>query len=217
MGRYRPTRRESLRLLLFGGLALMSRRNTAWFGFVAAPTLAASLRCWAVHRGATREGRVGRRGVNRALAVLVGLSALLSLPWFRPYLPLPEWRRAYVSPETSVEAVAFLRSLPQPRHVFHDQGYGSYMIWASPEVPVFIDTRIELYPPEQWSDYIALSQARYDWQAILDRYGIDTLLLQREAQQPLIEAATASPDWQRCYEDEQAMIFQRRGDHDPHR
>ncbi|MDH7485251.1 MAG: hypothetical protein QHJ81_03125 [Anaerolineae bacterium] len=209
VSRYRPTRGESLRLLLFGGLALMSRRNTAWFGLVAAPTLAASLHCWAVHRGVPGKERVGHPGLNRTLAVLVGLATLLSLPWFRPYLPLPEWRRAYVSPETPVEAVAFLRSLPQPRRVFHDQGYGSYMIWASPEIPVFIDTRIELYPPAQWDDYIALSQARYDWLAILDRYGIDTLLLQRESQQPLIEAATASPDWERCYEDEQTVIFQR--------
>lgn len=209
VSRYRPTRHESLRLLLFGGLALMSRRNATWFGFVAAPTLAASLHCWAVQRGVPGKERLGNPGLNRVLAVLVGLATLLSLPWFRPYLPLPEWRRAYVSPETPVEAVAFLRSLPQPRRVFHDQGYGSYMIWASPEIPVFIDTRIELYPPAQWDDYIALSQARYDWSAILERYRIDTLLLQRESQQPLIEAATASPDWERYYEDEQAMIFQR--------
>jgi len=211
VGGYRPTLHESVGLLLFGLLALMARRNVAWFGFVAAPTMAASLRCWASRRGAARGVRKGRPGVNRALAALVGLLALLSLPWFRPYLPVPAWRRAYVSPETAVAAVAFLRDLPQPLRVFHEQGYGSYMIWASPEVPVFIDTRVELYPLAQWDDYFALSQARYDWEAILERYGVDTLLLHRELQEPLIEAATADPDWEYCYQDEQAMIFQRTG------
>jgi len=208
-GRRRPTLYESICLLLFGGLAVMARRNTAWFGFVAAPTMAASLRSWADGRGSTGRGDMGSPALNGALATLVGLLVLLSLPWFRPHLPLPQWRRVYLSPETPVQAVAFLRSLPQPRRVFHEQGYGSYMIWASPEVPVFIDSRIELYPPTQWDDYFALSRARYDWEAILERYGIDTLLLQREAQQPLIEAASAAPGWERCYEDEQAVIFQR--------
>jgi len=78
-------------------------------------------------------------------------------------------------------------------------------------VPVFIDPRIELCPLAQWDDYFALSQARYDWEAILERYGVDTLLLHRELQEPLIEAATADPDWEYCYQDEQAMIFQRTG------
>jgi len=211
VSRHRPSLHESIPLLLFGGLALMAARNTAWFGFVAAPTMAASLRYWASDGRVGTDTCVGRPRISRALAMLVALLALLSLPWFRPHLPLPPERRAYVSPETPVRAVAFLRDLPQPLRAFHEMGYGSYMMWASPEVPVFIDTRIELYPAAQWTDYIALSQARYDWEAILERYGIDTLLLQREAQEPLIEAATLSPGWKVCYEDGQSVIFQRRG------
>jgi hypothetical protein len=74
---------------------------------------------------------------------------------------------------------------------------------------VFLDTRIELYPEEQWMDYLALNRARYDWQALLDRYGIDTLLLRREGQQMLIEAGTAALGWERRYEDDQAVILQR--------
>lgn len=211
VSRYRPTPRESVRLLLFGGLALMALRNTSWFGFVAAPTMAASLRCWAAHRGVTQGTAAGRPRINRAFAVGVGLLALFSLPWFRPYVPLAQWRRVYVHPETPVQAVAFLRDLGLPGRVFHSESYGSYMIWASPEVPVFIDTRIELYPPAQWGDYLALSYARYDWEAILEQYEVNTLLLERERQQPLIEAAMQSPAWERCYQDEQAVIFQRRG------
>ena len=212
VSRYRLTLHESVRLLLFGGLALMALRNTAWFGFAAAPTMAASLSRWASSRGEGKSLRAGRPAMNRAVAAAVGLVVLLSLPWFRPHLRLlPQSRRAYVSPETPVQAVAFLRDLPQPRRVFHEEVYGSYMIWASPEVPVFVDTRIELYPATQWGDYLALSVARYDWQAILERYEVDTLLLQRDEQEWLINAAMADPGWERRYEDEQAVIFQRRG------
>jgi hypothetical protein len=69
---------------------------------------------------------------------------------------------------------------------------------------------MELYPLEQWRDVIALDGARYDWQAILDRYEVDTLLLQRDRHQALIDAVAASPGWERSYEDEQAVILVRR-------
>jgi hypothetical protein len=120
---------------------------------------------------------------------------------------LPKGPRGYVSPDTPVRAVAFLRELPSSPRTFHREAYGSYMIWASPEVPVFIDTRFELYPPEQWYDYLAVLSARYDWQQILDRYGVDTLLLERATMGPLIDAAQAAPRWHRAYEDDLAVVF----------
>jgi hypothetical protein len=209
---YRPRPHESVRLLLFGALALVARRNTLWFGFVAAPTMAAAIHHLAVDRGFFQGKRAGRPGLNLAIAALAGLLLFLSLPWFRLYLPLPEWRRTYMHRETPVQAVAFLSDLPGPHRVFHSEAYGSYMIWAAPQVPVFIDTRIELYPAEQWNDYLALLQARYNWEEILESYEVDTLVLDRVSLGALIGAATAAEDWQLIYEDEQAMIFARQGE-----
>ena len=148
--------------------------------------------------------------LNLAVTGAVALLCLLSLPWLRPRLALPEARRSYVSPETPVEAVSFLRRLSEPR-VFHTEGYGSYIMWSAPDVPVFIDTRMELYPESQWRDLIALDGARHDWQAILDRYGADTLLLERGRQDALIDAVAASSTWQLSYQDEQSVILLRKG------
>jgi hypothetical protein len=210
-GRYRPSVHEYARYVLFGGMALLAVRNVSWFGFVAAPSLAAALSRRTANRTAMSTGkRPDRLGVNCALAIILVIIAVLSLPWLRPYSPLPQWQ-AYVSPDTPVKATAFLRSLPLPRRVFHSDAYGSYMIWAAPQIPVFIDTRIDLYPMAQWSDYLALSGARYDWKEILERYRIDTLFLDRETQQPLIDAASRDPRWERRYEDERSVIMIQRG------
>lgn len=207
--RGRPTLYEGLRLLVFGALALLAVRNVIWFGFAAAPTMAASLSRLAAGRRIGQGARAGRKWINVAVGAMIALFVALSLPWFRPWLPLPPDRRGYVSPDTPVESVAFLRGLPQPQRVFHSQSFGSYMIWAIPEVPVFIDTRVELYPPAQWYDYLALNDARFDWETILNRYGVDTLFLQRGEQDALIEAASGAPGWKRGYADEQAVIFLR--------
>ena len=60
--------------------------------------------------------------------------------------------------------------------VFNEIAFGSYMEWACPAVPVFMDTRFELYDEALWRDYIAVSDGRWDWEAILARYGVDTIL-----------------------------------------
>lgn len=214
-GRYRPNAHEYVRYLLFGGLALLAVRNVSWFGFVAAPSLAAALSRWSANRTSRSTAKgADRLAVNRVLALALAAAAVLSLPWFRPLSPLPQWR-PYVSPDTPVRATSYLRTLPGPRRVFHSDAYGSYMIWASPEIPVFTDTRIDLYPPEQWSDYLAVSYARYDWKEILARYRIDTLFLDREVQQSLIAAASADPDWEPRYEDGRSVIMLLRRERDP--
>jgi hypothetical protein len=193
-------------------LAIVARRNTIWFGFVAAPTMATAMHHWASAHGIVESNRAGRPGFNLVLAVLVGLLALLSLPWLRPYLPLPNNRRTYAHLETPVGAVAFLNVLPEIGRVFHSDADGSYMTWASPEVPVFIDTRIDLYPEAQWEDYLALMVARYDWETVLNRYGVTTLLLDRQVFGPLIQAVAAAPTWELVYQDRQAVIFRQRGE-----
>jgi hypothetical protein len=207
--RYRLKVREAVRLLVFGGLGLMAVRNVAWFGFVAAPTLAASLSHSMKGKGRILEGDARRRRANLAVAGLIGLLAVLSLPWFRSYLPVPGATEGYLSSDTPTAAVEFLRGLPQPMRVFHSESYGSYMTWASPEIPVFIDTRVELYPPQQWFDYLALNGARHDWEMLLDKYGVDTMLLQREKQDDLIRAAGESGAWERVYGDRGAVVYVR--------
>ncbi len=208
--RHRLTSFEATRLLLFGGLALMASRDVAWFGFVAAPVAAACLsELGARHvQSRTPAGRARPR-LNQAVLGLAGMLAVLSLPWFRPHLPLPTARQAYLSPETPVRAAQFLRNLSPAPRPFHSETDGSYLIWALPDVPVFADTRIELYPAQQWLDYLAVLQARYNWQAILDRYGVDTLLLERSSAGPLIKAAEASPTWELAYSDGQSLVFRK--------
>jgi len=93
-----------VRYLLFGGLALLAVRNTSWFGFVAAPSLAAALSRWTINRTAASNLKApDRLTVNRVLAAGLTTAAVLSLPWLRPYMPLPGWR-AYVSPDTPVQS-----------------------------------------------------------------------------------------------------------------
>ncbi len=146
--------------------------------------------------------------------MLIGALALLlvlGLPWVKPYLDLPPSVGGLLTEDTPVAAVEHLRADPQrPRHLFHSEGYGSYLIWAAPEQPVFIDTRIELYPYEQWGDYINLGQGN-NVAELLQKYTIDGLLLNKQRQEELIAIMRANSGWTIRYEDAQTTYLLRRG------
>jgi hypothetical protein len=117
-----------------------------------------------------------------------------------------------VSAETPIEATRFLLRESLPGSIFNDQAFGSYLIWAAQPpsgYPVFVDTRIELYPARIWQDYLDISAARCGWEEKLAAYGVNTLMLSPEAQPALIDAARRSASWRIVYEDRSAVILVR--------
>jgi hypothetical protein len=193
-------------LLTFGVLSFYSRRVEPWFGMSFAPAfaLAFARRC---EPDSATAGH-GKPRLNAALVGLVGLLALISLPWWRPYLPLPTTWRSYVAvAETPVQATQELCRLGRGVRLFNDMGYGSYVIWACREVPVFIDTRIELYPAAAWREYFLVSDGQFGWEAVLAKYSINTILANKERQKLLAAAAQASGAWRTIYEDDQTVLL----------
>jgi hypothetical protein len=81
-------------------------------------------------------------------------------------------------------------------------------------MPVFMDTRWELYDEKLWSDYTAVSQGKWDWELILGQYGVDTILVGKAkllGQNDLIDAARASNNWLLLQEDDVAVVFRKKG------
>jgi hypothetical protein len=207
---YARTRPDLTDMLLCGAflwLALGATRNIVWFGFVATPVVAAQAATLLPAPSARRPP--GSQVLNAMLIGLLSLLLLIGLPWVKPML-LPPSFGALLSEDTPVAAVEFMRGEQvRPRHLFHTEGFGSYLMWAAPEQPVFIDTRIELYPYEQWVDYINLGQAN-NVDQLLRKYDIDGLLLNKKRQAALVEVVRVDPAWQIRYEDEQVVYLLKR-------
>jgi hypothetical protein len=207
---YARRRPDFTDLLLAGAflwLALGAVRNIVWFGFVATVLVAVQAATLLPPPAARRPA--GSPALNAMLVGMLGLLLVLGLPWIKPHL-MPPSVGALLDEGTPEQAVAFMRAQPdRPRHLFHSEGYGSYLIWAAPEQKVFIDTRIELYPYEQWRDYIYLGQAA-DMDRLLGKYDIDGLLLNKKSQEGLVKAARADGRWEVRYEDEQTIYLTRK-------
>jgi hypothetical protein len=218
----RPSFFELVTFLVFAGLGLQARRGSVWFGLAMAPVLAghfAALVAKYLEQEAAIPNALDRANgalpphrlmLNYLFAALLLCMALLSLPWFKNLLPLPEARAPLISSETPVEATHSLLASGLPGRLFHDMVFGSYLIWAAqPAYPVFADPRIELYPPEVWADYLDLSAAHGDWEGKLCEYGVNTLMLSPAGQPRLIQAAAQSSHWRLVYQDPHAVILTR--------
>ncbi len=211
-----PSFFQMVTFLVFAALGLKTLRGVIWFGIVLAPVLADHLpnlgeqarRMVKQPFGPQTEGQSVL--LNYVLAGLVLFGAFFSLPWFKGGMSFLGEKAGLLSSETPVEATRYLLREQLPNPLFHDMSFGSYLIWAAqPEYPVFVDPRIDLYPADVWRDYIGLSAARDDWEATLDEYGINTLMLSLDTQWLLVEAARESPHWRLIFADAHTVIFVR--------
>jgi len=210
----RPSFYELCTFLFFATLGLKTSRGIIWFGIAMAPILAVHFRALStlVARPVGKDSitpLVARR-MNALFAALILLLVMVTLPWFKQNLPLPQIKRGLISDETPVEATQFLLENRLPGPVFHHMAYGSYLIWvAQPDYPVFIDPRIELYPYDYWMDYVLINNAVEGWESKLDRYGIQTMILSKLEQHNLVTAGRNSSDWSIRFENDQTAIFVR--------
>lgn len=227
----RPSPAELLTFLFFGALGIKTSRGILWFGLTLAPVLARHLNAigeWVRERGSEWESGRGGEGertpqdmgvaipapqsgmANILNAVLVGLlllGAVFSLPWFKGLWPLAPEKAGLIAAETPVAATeVLLRERPEGP-LFHAMSFGSYLIWAAPEYPTFVDGRIELFTEEVWMDYIRISAAAPGWEAGLEKYGIQTLMLSSSEQAGLAAAVRESREWREIYNDATSALF----------
>ncbi|MFP4438209.1 MAG: hypothetical protein ACLFVO_13245 [Chloroflexaceae bacterium] len=212
--RRRPDLVDMLFAAAFFWLALGAVRNIVWFGMVMTPLLVVLLAARNpvdADTPVTQTRFQGLPAMNWVLIGILSLLLLLGLPWVKPALDLPPELGSLLDQDTPVAATTFMRADAQrPERLFHAMSAGSYLIWAAPEQSVFIDPRIELYPMEQWHDYINLSNGE-NVDALLAKYQIDGLLLDNEQQEALLEHVRADPAWDVRYEDAQSTYLVRRG------
>jgi hypothetical protein len=210
---------EALALLLFGGLALWTSRMIVWFGPVAAYCLtlhAAAL--WQAHRAkkaapaaVEEEPLVPARRSLWTVAAFGLVWIFFALTPFAQRLlhgPDPKFDRA-VSSMTPTGAAEYLRKNPRPGQVFNAGDYGDFLIWTNPGIPVFVAGHVHLIPTDVWRAYNdTISGA--GWESILDRYGVNTIVLDKPTRQSFIDRLHEEPAWESKYEDRNSAVFVRR-------
>jgi hypothetical protein len=177
-------------------------RGVAWWPLGAAFAIAG------VHPGAEAPERptprIGQRinlGIMAAL-VVVGLALL------------PVWRatdRATGAPtgvltDAPSGVTAALRATARPGdRLFNPQPWGSWFEFALPDLPVALDSRIELFDVDTWDDYDDVASGRDGWQAVLERWGVTMVVV--SPGDDAFGARLAAASWQSAFEGVDGWVY----------
>jgi hypothetical protein len=195
-------------LVVLFALAVTAVRGVFWWAISAPVLIAPAL-------PERRERRDEPRALNTAIAAILVVVGVLLLPWFRP-----TYASDANSPQTTDGVLSYApvgltsripEVAPTGARVFAAQIWASWLEVAFPEHPVFVDSRIELFPAELWEEYDLVSDGRDGWQDVLDRWDIDLLLLSRNQQEDLIEVIErdGAPGWTVVHEDANGLLLVR--------
>ena len=161
----------------FAAIGTYAIRGVAWWPLGAVAAIAGTL----VREPEPKatEARVDPpliRRLNLVLAGAIVVAAIALLPVWRPTdagLQAP----AGVVGNAPPGITAALRDLARPAdRVFNPQPWGSWFEFALPELPVAIDSRIEVFPVEVWDAYERVVAGVDGWQAQLDDWGVTVVV-----------------------------------------
>ena len=143
-------------------------------------------------------------GLGTSLNTLISLNYIYQ----QPCILIVSWRGqgGKDAPEHLVEATA--EAIPVGAHVFVTEAWGSWFEFALPDRPVFVDPRIELFPDRIWNDYDEVMSGREGWQAVLDRWHVDAVVLQT-AETTLRSLIAKDARWRLAYDDDLGSVFVR--------
>jgi hypothetical protein len=205
---------EVLALVGFGGAALWSSRLLIWWTPVAA--LLVAIHGYAVWRASRRLPFVGEPAprAGKWSVVTVGLIFICF-----GYSPIGvkmihgknvELKRA-VSAYTPVAAVEYLKQNPPQGLVFNIYEWGDFLQWNGPPgMKVFVNSHAHLVPRDVWLAYMQIIEQRGGWEEGLDRYGVNTVVLDKEFREPLIKTLKEDESWKVGYEQDGQVVFLRK-------
>ena len=198
-----------LRLAVFLALALPAIRGGGWWALVAPVVVAGELRPAAARDDGDGSATRGSPVMNATMVAAVAVAFVAVLPWWRSSPPEEGPAVLDEAPEGIARAVA--ASSAAGDHVWVDQVWGSWFEYRLPDRPVFVDSRIELYPKDVWNDYLDVANGREGWQAVLDRWDVSVLALSPKQSGPLVDRVGHDPGWRRVYTDEAGSVYVRSG------
>ena len=192
----------------FGWMALTSIRYLIWFLPFYALILSKSIDPLIKRINVKTE-----RFQNRSLNILFGIALLLF-----PMTLLPGVRQQWLNNPspihnhlTPVEATQWLKQNPQlPDNIWSDFNYATYFTYELPQRKLYMSNRIQDVTDDLLADYVQITNAVYNWPQLLEKYQVNTLVLDIENQPNLIEAIQSSMKWDEMYRDQKSIIFTRK-------
>ena len=206
---------EVLLILVFGLASLVAIRMLVWWAlvwpWVVAPHAAA---CWLLYRRtvpldpADEPGPTAATPERTLLAVAVVFATLW---WSPPTFALLSGRlraeQQVLSTDTPRGVALEIARRKLSGRIFAPMDWADYLMWRNPgRIEPLVYSHVHLTGPRLWQDFRDLGRGSPRWLALVDRYGLDYLVLSPARNARLLEAVKREPRCRLVYEDRQAFL-----------
>ncbi|MFO0819859.1 MAG: hypothetical protein U1A77_18055 [Pirellulales bacterium] len=213
-----------LMLLAFSLLAMVSSKLTPWLAVASVSLLLPHLagifesRRWIAPptpRDLPAEGEPAKpmQFLFTLLSALVVWTAFALSPLAGPVLGgKPRPIDHVYSPETPHSVAKFLREQPPKGLVWAPDDWSDWLLWDGPPgLKIAANSNASALPRMVRSDYGQVARIEGNWTRILDRYGVEYLVIDKREQPRLADAAMSQLDaWSTAFEDERALVMRRK-------
>jgi hypothetical protein len=194
--------------LVFTFFALQSSRHQPLFALMFMLVVGDALLerwAWARRRDQEPSASRGYPALNWSLLAVTVLVALAVVPQL-PTAQVHEAANTDGTPAYPVEGAAFIREQYPEARMFNSFVWGGYLINALyPQQRVFFDGRLDMYGDALAKEYMDVVSIQSNWQDILDKYGVDLVIIERES--ALATVLRESPAWRSAFSADVEEVF----------
>lgn len=205
---------DVLMLAVFTLAVVMRVRLQSWYApvfvIVIAPHLADVLKRWRLCEFPSLQTRSFNNSLILLLLIWMGFA-------FAPISSgvlggMDRAPNALYSRDTPVELTAWLQENPPQGQVMNPQWWGDWLVEFGPsDMKVFMTTNaVHVAPPRVWKDYLALARAEPGFETLLDRYRVNTIIVQKERQVRTARLVRKLTGWEITYEDDLGFVATRK-------
>jgi hypothetical protein len=196
---------DAVTVALFAYITFLARRNIGLFALVCAPVLSRHADAlWQQTRWGARRLSRGSPILNWVLLSVIAFAAAIKIA-----LPLLPSTLAKAEQDIlPLGAVQWIEQNRPAREMFNSYNWGGYLLWRLwPQYPVYADGRTDVYDDKFLREYMSVTLAQDDWQAVLDRRNVGFIVI--EAGGVLDTFLRREAGWREAYRDKLTVIYVR--------
>ena len=186
-------------VLVFAAFSGLRMQRDVWVGAICG---AAILAGWPSGRRAVDDDLDWKPGLKALLLVAVACLIVVPVVWKQNEADLQQ----QVGEHFPVAAVRFLSDRAEKGPIFNDFGWGGYLTWALPGMPVSIDGRTNVHSLRRVARSYLTWTGNPDWAADPDLRKARLVLAPRGL--ALVSILRLDPRYRVVYEDKLAVVFQ---------
>jgi hypothetical protein len=210
---------EVLLLAVFGAATVPTARALGWYAVVYAFVLMPHVAevCRRVLPPVARAGQERRRLTARSFSMSL-ICALVLYCGFR-WAPVsrvllggsPRTMAQLVGSEDVYAVAEYIREHPSQGLVFAPIEWADLIVWYG-GAKALMTSNVQWAPRRIWSDHSRMAQGQEGWYKGMDRYRVDTVVIDKKNNPYFAKIGKRSPQYRTLYENETAVVLRRISD-----